>query len=239
MSKPQILLLLTIILKSSEWESTCDKTGNCKIIVDNEEIYLRPGYLPFYPVEEVNPINSDGTENINQQNFTLNILTGYPKKGILKGSKKQFECAGGMNECANSCCKEGYCKGTRHDCNNKYEKIEIIFIIVGSVFGIFLILFWIYFFIIGCNYNKIVERDLNDEKKELKENQNYGNFIQKKNSNNQSDSQIDEQISNLSHGTIQEENYNQFNNEKEENKFETIRKRLDNAPKRQINLNEE
>ena len=48
------------------------------------------------------------------------------------------------------------------------------------------------------------------------------------NSNNQSDSQIDEQISNLSHGTIQEEN-----------KFETIRKRLDNAPKRQINLNEE
>ena len=239
MSKPQILLLLTIILKSSEWESTCDKTGNCKIIVDNEEIYLRPGYLPFYPVEEVNPINSDGTENINQQNFTLNILTGYPKKGILKGSKKQFECAGGMNECANSCCKEGYCKGTRHDCNNKYEKIEIIFIIVGSVFGIFLILFWIYYFIIGCNYNKIVERD-SDEKKELKENQNYGNFVQHKNQNSQSDSQIDDKNNNLSNGTVQEENLNQFNSgNNEENKYENILRLYDKAPKRQIDLNQE
>ena len=144
-----------------------------------------------------------------------------------------------MNECANSCCKEGYCKGTRHDCNNKYEKIEIIFIIVGSVFGIFLILFWIYYFIIGCNYNKIVERD-SDEKKELKENQNYGNFVQHKNQNSQSDSQIDDKNNNLSNGTVQEENLNQFNSgNNEENKYENILRLYDKAPKRQIDLNQE
>ena len=85
----------------------------------------------------------------------------------------------------------------------------------------------------------MVERDLKDEKKrELKENQNYGNIVKQK-FNNQSDSQIDDQINNLSHGTIQEENFEQFNSgNNDENKFENIRKRVDNAPKRQIDLNE-
>ena len=43
----------------------------------------------------------------------------------------------------------------------------------------------------------------------------------------------------MSHGTIQEENFEQFNSgNNDENKFENIRKRVDNAPKRQIDLNE-
>ena len=240
MKKPIIPLFLSLILISYEWESTCDKTGNCKIIENKEEIYLLPGYLPFYPIEEeVKPITSKDNENEDDKNFTLNILTGYPKEGILKGSKNNFECVGGINECINSCCEDGFCKGTKFKCNEKYDKIEIIYIIVITIFGIIIIFFWVYYFIVGCNYNKMVERDLKDEKKrELKENQNYGNIVKQK-FNNQSDSQIDDQINNLSHGTIQEENFEQFNSgNNDENKFENIRKRVDNAPKRQIDLNE-
>ena len=239
MKKPIIHLFLSLILTSYEWESTCDKTGNCKIIENNEEIYLLPGYLPFYPSETVNPKNSPYIKSQDVANFTLNILTGYPKKGILKGSKNNYECAGGINECVNSCCEDGYCKGTKYNCNEKNDTIQIIIVIVASIFGIILIFFWIYYFIIGCNYNKIVERD-SDEKKELKENQNYGNFVQHKNQNSQSDSQIDDKNNNLSNGTVQEENLNQFNSgNNEENKYENILRLYDKAPKRQIDLNQE
>ena len=108
-----IFLLFLLETPSLEWTSLCDKQGRCTIIdpETNEEIYLLPGYLPFYPSEEVIPQATTETESNSSKNFTLTILTGYPKKGIIKENKNRYECVNGLNECVNSCCEKGFCNG--------------------------------------------------------------------------------------------------------------------------------
>jgi hypothetical protein len=201
-----IIFQIFLLEKVLSWYSRCDKEGKCTIseTEDGEQIYLLPGYLPFYPTTTVTPIQIDTTKTSNPTNFSLQILTGYPKKGIFKRSKFNYECINGLDECVNSCCLDGFCKGTKFQCNKKLDEVELIYILTCCIFAVVILFYGVLYFILGCNYNKLVEKD-NIEKEKA----GYGGNIE--NVQNEKDDDDDEEIDhkNISHGTVQEENSNQ------------------------------
>ena len=70
-----------------------------------------PGYLPSFPDNSIAPtISSDSGDTA----FSVDSLTGFSLNGPLSG-KKGYECAGGISECANSCCRiQGFCSDTQY-----------------------------------------------------------------------------------------------------------------------------
>lgn len=180
------LIIIYLTSPTIQWYSRCDQAGSCTISLTEtgEGIYLVPGYLPFYPDGEVKPVKSNSTVN----SFTVESLTGFSKNGPLNG-KDGYECAGGFSECVNSCCKNGFCKGTQHDLEEKKDKAKLIYIITGAIFFAFIIFYWIVFFVYGCNYNKKAQD-------EMKNRQDYvqPNFLKNKNVGENKQEEIAEEI---------------------------------------------
>ena len=126
-----------------------------------------PGYLPSFPDNSVTPTISS---NSGDTAFSVDSLTGFSLNGPLSG-KKGYECAGGISECANSCCSiQGFCSDTQYSCGEKRDNKNLIYIITCSLFGAFTIFYWVTYFVIGCRYNK-------QAIKTQKEKQRYGEVV--------------------------------------------------------------
>jgi hypothetical protein len=219
--------------KVISWYTGCDTEGKCFINepIKAEKIYLFPGYLPFYPSYSIIPLQGDSTSNT--ENFTLEIFTGYPKKGIFKNSKFNYECSNGINECINSCCLNGFCKGSPNLCNKKIDEVKIIFILTLSFFYVFFLFYWICYFILGCNYNKLLDKENIN-----KENAGYGNTIKNiQNAHINHNYSIDHE--NISHGTDPEE-YSKQSEENskynQEEKINKVVKNLDKVNRKKFNI---
>ena len=129
-----------------------------------------PGYLPIFPESTVIPVSSNDK---GETSFSVDSLTGFSLYGPLSG-KKGYECAGGLSECANSCCSDqGYCSDTLYSCGEKRDNKALIYIITCSIFGGFTIFYWVTFFVLGCRYNK-------HTLKTQKEQQRYGEIVKNK-----------------------------------------------------------
>lgn len=170
------------------WYSKCDQAGRCYIseTKNGEGIYLMPGYLPIFPDNTVIPTVSESAGNTS---FSVDSLTGFSLYGPLSGDKG-YECAGGLSECANSCCSDkGMCSDTLYSCGEKRDTKDLIYIITCSIFGGFVIFYWVTFFVLGCRYNK-------HTLKTQKEQQRYGDIVKnqrpKKNETIEENDEVDE-----------------------------------------------
>lgn len=170
------------------WYSRCDQAGRCYIseTKGGEGIYLMPGYLPIFPDNNVIPEVSESAGNTS---FNVDSLTGFSLYGPLSG-ENGYECAGGLSECANSCCSDkGMCSDTLYSCGEKRDTKDLIYIITCSVFGGFVIAYWVTYFVLGCRYNK-------HTLKTQKEQQRYGDIVKnqkpKKNETIEENDEVDE-----------------------------------------------
>jgi hypothetical protein len=235
------IIIISLFNLSFCWYSKCDTHGRC-VLLETEnspnEYYLEPGFMPLFPDDEVIPIKD---ENSNESNtFSLEVYTGYSKYGEFENSENNYECGNGLSECINSCCKEGFCVGTIHECNTKRDNKKIIYIVTSSVFFAFIIGYWVIFFCLACNYNK--KQDF----EEFKEKQDYGTkkFDEnvQNNNKNEDDSERNDEIQS---NEVSMENQNNINNNinNEENKEieeeDKKRSKIDKVAKNITNIGKE
>ena len=160
-----VIFLLKIVLN---WEVLCDHRGSCLITTENNKdknLEISQGIIPLYPDKK------QIKKKWNKTHIPLTIssqINGISNYGILKG-EKGYECTGGLWECQDSCCLDGFCVNILYFCKNKVDNIELIYTICGGSFVFFVCFYWMSFFIIGCQFNKNL---ISEEKEE----QGYGKF---------------------------------------------------------------
>jgi hypothetical protein len=153
--KPHVFLIFIVILNITKikcWRVQCDEVGQCLVILthNNREVRLGKGYLPLIPDKFINP-SSESSTTVPPDWYTSQKKAGISAFGLLPNSK--FECGGGLNECINSCCKNGFCTDPGNICINFDNNIRIIILVVGFCMGILVILYWMVFHIMGVVYN--------------------------------------------------------------------------------------
>jgi len=216
-----IIIIIILLDISYCWYSKCDTHGRCVLLESPNstlEYYLEPGFMPLFPDDEVIPIKDNSSDESNT--FSLEVYTGYSKYGEFENSNKGYECGNGLSECINSCCKDGFCVGTIHDCNLKRDNKKIIYIVTSSVFFSFAICYWVIFFCLACNYNK------KQDYEQFKEKQDYGTKKFDENVQNNQSGEDSERNDEIQSNEVSMENANNKNNEEnkqneEENKRRT------------------
>lgn len=216
---------------SLAWYSRCDEAGRCTIseTSTSEQIYLVPGYLPLFPEGNIIPIASP---NSNSSSFSVDAIHGFSSYGKLSGLVR-YDCAGGLSECAYSCCKKGYCADTMYSCRQKKDTAELIYILTSAIFAAFIILYWVIYFVLGCKYNKYIV-------KTQKNQQQYGTVVKDNQINpvnhiieEQSRDEVDEPGM-RTHGSIQPESEDDKKVQVDEE--EEKRKKLTNVANRLAKL---
>ena len=186
------ILFLGVFLKNSfEWETLCDVEGKCSVSIEGVEPYfISPGKIP--------PFSCKGnfTKKWNKTKKTLEIsgqIDGISKYKPLSG-KRGYECSGGLGECLNSCCLDGFCVAILYYCHNQADIVKLIYITTAAFFIFLTCFYWGTFFVLGCNFNK----KFKNENREL---QDYGAALMNKDmskkgyNNCQSEKIIDEEDS--------------------------------------------
>jgi hypothetical protein len=149
-------IILSIHLNFSNvscWTVNCDKKGACYISVDNSNnsIYITPGIIPFTTDKNIIPLKNFTT--ISDDNWNINqTQIGYSLHGILTGSN-YYECAGGLGECFNGCCRLGTCSQPLNVCTMYINDVKLVFLILGFFYIIVFILYWGLFYAFGVVYN--------------------------------------------------------------------------------------
>lgn len=160
-----LFIILDLIFISAKWYSKCNNIGICSLSNDkNNWIEIEPGNTPILEGEILEPFFEE-FKNDSLINFGLS--SGVSKFGILKGLH-QYECAGGLEECINGCCKNGYCYTAIFLCKPDKEFIKQIYIMLGTSFGGLIILYWFVFYLVGTDFNAKKEKNY-----EIKNNQDY------------------------------------------------------------------
>ena len=137
------------------WDVTCDKLGQCNIILanSNKTMTITPFHLPLIPEKNVVPLKNNSNSIMNEIVTSIkSISEGKPRYGYVPNS--QFECADGVGECINGCCRNGFCSDPENLCTMNVSEIKVIILIVGLVFVVLIIGFWITFYLLGVVNNK-------------------------------------------------------------------------------------
>jgi hypothetical protein len=159
-----ILFIITPKVTIS-WETQCNQQGKCLIFPSsktsnyNNSYELLPGKCPS------NFDKSEFTRSWNKTNTTLEIsgqIDGVSRYRPLPG-KKGYECSGGISECINSCCLDGFCVAILHYCHHQIDTINLTYIITVSFFVLLIVIYWTIYIIIGCNFNEQFKSDNCDE----------------------------------------------------------------------------
>ena len=139
--------------------------GDCTFIIDNKSYDISKEAIPLY--------NSLLTENItykwNDTFYLLKLekqLDGVSNHGLLKGTKNGYECSGGLWECKDSCCLDGFCVEILFYCDSEDEDITFISMIIGIIFVILIVLYWGTYCFLGFKYKYDLTKTM-DEEREL------------------------------------------------------------------------
>jgi hypothetical protein len=135
---------------SAGWSSKCDSWGNCTIYYSsyNQSIILQPGYLPTFPEKFISPLKDDINYNMpNTSEYNNDNPTEF-----IKGSHR-FQCADGIGECVNSCCKNGFCSDISEKCNSDKKHINFILVVSGVFFIFIFIGYWVIYLVLGIWFN--------------------------------------------------------------------------------------
>ena len=163
-----ILITFSLLKLCYQWETSCDMKGRCSISSDGGKPYIiETGKVP--------KISTKGnlTKKWNKTEITIEIsgqIDGVSPYEPLPG-KKGYECSGGISECINSCCLDGFCVAILYYCHNQRDTINLIYILSCSFFVFLLCLYWGTYFVLGCDFNKKHRNENIDE-------QDYGKVVE-------------------------------------------------------------
>ena len=153
----KINLLLIIFFISpllSQRTTKCDNLGKCEIITPMKIVITpEPNSFSLSP----SLLSSDPIYQSDQTDITIlpqGDLKGFSEYGPLRKSSIGYECSGGLSECVNSCCLNGFCVNLQYICQVKKDQIGTIYILTISMFALLIVIYWSMFFYIGYRYNK-------------------------------------------------------------------------------------
>ena len=151
-----------------QWETSCDMKGHCSLSSNGGSPYLiDTGKVAKFPTKGNHSKKWNKTEITIEISGQIDGVSPYPP---LPG-KKGYECSGGLSECINSCCLDGFCVAILYYCHNQRDTINLIYILSCSFFVFLLCLYWGTYFVLGCDFNK-------KQKNENIELQDYGKVVE-------------------------------------------------------------
>lgn len=164
-AQAKFFLSQTIYVKSAQEKTqikrflanqiSCNSKGNC---VRADEIPLIIGYAPRVPLN----FSPKALNEINKEIVSVDPIGGSINPTFLKGSTK-YVCGDGVNECFNSCCRDGFCSDPSNYCTIALKGSSAIIYSTCIVFFIITCFYWIVFGCIGVRYSKRRSRILKDD----------------------------------------------------------------------------
>ena len=158
-----IIIFIQQIIKLYSYEVVCDYMGNCSFIINNKTFEITPGKIPLY-----NQINIEKISyKLNNTFYPLKLekqIDGVSNYGLLKGSKNGYECTGGLWECKDSCCLDGFCVEILFYCDKEDEDITFIAMIIGIFFVTLIVLYWSTYCFLGFKFKDDLTKTLKEEK---------------------------------------------------------------------------
>ena len=154
---------MNIIKKISSYEVSCDYMGDCTFIINNKTVEISQGIIPLYKQMS----NEKIKYKFNNTYYHLKLekqIDGVSNYGLLKGTKKGYECSGGLWECKDSCCLDGFCVEILFFCDQENEYITFISILLTTVFLTLIILYWITYCFLGFKFKDDLTRTMKEEK---------------------------------------------------------------------------
>lgn len=151
------LILINQTCLISLREVSCEISGVCKISYLKNKQYIPVAFSVNYNffqdknLKESIKISSSNNTNLATGSLYSNLFD--PNIQLLVGSKK-YQCADGLNECLQKCCKLGLCSDPSNVCLKHKMSRDIILIVTSSIFILLAIIYWIIFFYLGIKYNK-------------------------------------------------------------------------------------
>ena len=166
MSKDSILYLfifLLNIIKISTYEVSCDYMGDCVFIINNKTVQITQGNIPLY--KQIS--NEKIKYNFNNTFYPLKLekqIDGVSNYGLLKGTKKGYECSGGLWECKDSCCLDGFCVEIIFFCDQENEYIKFISLLLIIFFVTLIVLYWTTYCFLGFKFKADLTITMKEEK---------------------------------------------------------------------------
>ena len=140
----------------------CDYMGDCSFIVKNKTYNITERNIPLY--KEI--VNGDIDYKWNDTYYNLKLekqIDGVSNYGLLKGTKNGYECSGGLLECKDSCCLDGFCVEILFFCDKEKEHIALLYMLIGTFFLTLLILYWSTYCLLGCKYKDDLTKTMKEE----------------------------------------------------------------------------
>ena len=186
-----ILFLLNFLfqlINIYSYEVSCDYMGDCSFIINNKTFQISQGNIPLY-----NQIaNEKISYKLNNTLYPLKLekqINGISNYGLLKGTKNGYECSGGLWECKDSCCLDGFCVEILFFCDKENEYITFISLLLGIFFVTLIVLYWATYCFLGFKFKDDLTKTMKEEKELYyvdfsRKNENIGKKVEIKNSVN-------------------------------------------------------
>ena len=183
------LIFFIQIYNSISYEVNCDYMGDCSFIIDNKAFKLFQGNIPLYNQITNEKINY----KLNNTFYPLKLekqINGVSNYGLLKGTKNGYECSGGLLECKDSCCLDGFCVEILFFCDQENEYITFISILLTTVFVTLIILYWTTYCFLGFKFKDDLAKTMKEEKELF-----YIDYYRKNQNNNKAKGNRERSIS--------------------------------------------
>ena len=152
------LFYILFVSFTFQHELHCDMLSDC-YLTDNGKAYdisINSFLLP----NDIIKVTPKFIENNTDISLRPQMhLYGNSKHGKIYKSDT-YECAGGLNECIDSCCLNGKCVKIFSLCKNKKNQIDMCYILTVSFFCIFCAFYFLIHLLIGIRYNESLTNKL-------------------------------------------------------------------------------
>ena len=160
-----MLLFLFFLLSSNQpilsYNIFCDYMGNCSISNSkNSPININLRHKSLYKELNTNETQASWNDTF----YLLKLekqIDGVSNYGLLKNTN--YECSGGLWECKDSCCLDGFCGEILFFCLQESEVIKELYLAITIFFITIIFLYWISFFILGCKYKDDLAKTQKEE----------------------------------------------------------------------------
>ena len=158
-----LFIFLLNMIKISSYEVSCDYMGDCVFIINNKTVQITQGNIPLYK-----QISNEKIKYIfNNTFYPLKLekqIDGVSNYGLLKGTKKGYECSGGLWECKDSCCLDGFCVEIIFFCDKENEYIKFISLLLIIFFVTLIVLYWTTYCFLGFKFKDDLTKTMKEEK---------------------------------------------------------------------------
>ena len=151
------------IINIHSYDVSCDYMGDCSFIIDNKTFQISQGKIPLYKQLS----NEDINYKYNNTFYPLKLekqIDGVSNYGLLKGSKNGYECSGGLWECKDSCCLDGFCVEILFFCDKENEYITFVSLLIVIFFVTLVVLYWITYCFLGFKFKDDLTKTMKEEK---------------------------------------------------------------------------